>query len=179
MPKYGGMRRYAWKQPHIAKKLVDLGIDEFDPDTKGKKPKCRPKSAARRQTQTTTPNLYDPTLLQPPATSYAPPQEMEYPPPPRMSPDDLEAMFQSFHCDDSDDSPEPESVVDSTAGAAGLPPFYTAERRESNAHSDSGIENDDAYSSQMARQHCPQFLPQEPTQVPYGQLGPVPSQGHH
>lgn len=163
MPKYGGMRRYTWKPQHIAKKLVDLGIDEFDPDTKGKKPKCRPKSSTQRQTQTTTPNLYDPSLLQQPSTSYAPQQELEYPPPPRMSPEDLEAMFQSFHCDDSEDSPEPENVMGS-APATGLPPSYAAERRESTAHSDSGIENDDSYSSQMARQHCPQQF-----QPPYGQ----------
>ena len=155
MPKHGGMRRYTWKPVHIAKKLVDLGVDEFDPETKGKKPKCRPKSASRRQTQATTPNLYDPSLLQQPSTSYAPPQEMEYAQPQRMSPEDLEIMFQSFHCDDSEDSPEPESVVGSAAG----PSFYPAERRESLAHSDSGIENDDCYSSQMAQQHCPQFLP--------------------
>lgn len=179
MPQFGGMRRYAWKEAHIAKKLVDMGVDEFDPDPKGKKPKCRPKSAARRQTQTTTPNLYDPSLLQQASTSYAPPQEMECLQPPRMSPEELEAMFQSFHCDDSDDSPEPESVEDSVGGTTGLPPFYTAGRRESVAHSDSGIENDDSYGTPMAQQHCPQFLPQDTPQAPYAQQRPAPGQGHH
>ncbi|KAI1099951.1 hypothetical protein F4804DRAFT_345113 [Jackrogersella minutella] len=46
--KYGGCQAWDWKEGHILKRLIDLGIEEFDPEDVTKKPRRKSKKAMKR-----------------------------------------------------------------------------------------------------------------------------------
>lgn len=50
--KYGGCQAWEWKEGHILKRLVDLGIEEFDPEDVTKKPRRKSKKATSKRSST-------------------------------------------------------------------------------------------------------------------------------
>ncbi|KAH9892946.1 hypothetical protein F4778DRAFT_301312 [Xylariomycetidae sp. FL2044] len=48
MKEYGGCQVWDWKESNVAKRLVELGIDEFDPEDATKKPRRQRKNAVRK-----------------------------------------------------------------------------------------------------------------------------------
>ncbi|KAI0103565.1 hypothetical protein F4814DRAFT_442705 [Daldinia grandis] len=50
--KYGGCQAWEWKEGHILKRLVDLGIEEFDPEDVTKKPRRKSKKAMSKRPNT-------------------------------------------------------------------------------------------------------------------------------
>ncbi|KAI1492610.1 hypothetical protein F5X96DRAFT_691215 [Biscogniauxia mediterranea] len=59
MKDYGGCEAWEWKECHLAKRLVELGYDEFDPQESTKKPRRQRRKAMRNQSSSTT---WDPTI---------------------------------------------------------------------------------------------------------------------
>ncbi|OTA99401.1 hypothetical protein M426DRAFT_27551 [Hypoxylon sp. CI-4A] len=57
--KYGGCQAWEWKEGHILKRLVDLGVEEFDPEDVTKKPRRKKKMMKRgiSKQQWTTPSI--------------------------------------------------------------------------------------------------------------------------
>ncbi|KAI0384152.1 hypothetical protein F5Y04DRAFT_278155 [Hypomontagnella monticulosa] len=53
--KYGGCQAWEWKEGHILKRLVDLGIEEFDPEDVTKKPRRKSKKTMGKRTTTKQP----------------------------------------------------------------------------------------------------------------------------
>ncbi|KAI1205383.1 uncharacterized protein F4807DRAFT_464672 [Annulohypoxylon truncatum] len=47
--KYGGCQAWEWKDGHILKRLMELGIEEFDPEDITKKPRRKPKKAMSKR----------------------------------------------------------------------------------------------------------------------------------
>ncbi|KAI1774707.1 hypothetical protein F4818DRAFT_70479 [Hypoxylon cercidicola] len=47
--KYGGCQAWDWKEGHVVKRLIDLGIEEFDPEDVTKKPRRKSKKAMSKQ----------------------------------------------------------------------------------------------------------------------------------
>ncbi|OTA82921.1 hypothetical protein M434DRAFT_188481 [Hypoxylon sp. CO27-5] len=47
--KYGGCQAWDWKEGHILKRLMDLGIEEFDPEDVTKKPRRKSKKAMNKR----------------------------------------------------------------------------------------------------------------------------------
>ncbi|KAI1378690.1 hypothetical protein F4677DRAFT_453382 [Hypoxylon crocopeplum] len=47
--KYGGCQAWEWKDGHILKRLVDLGLEEFDPEDVTKKPRRKSKKAMSKR----------------------------------------------------------------------------------------------------------------------------------
>ncbi|KAK6949434.1 hypothetical protein Daesc_009513 [Daldinia eschscholtzii] len=50
--KYGGCQAWEWKEGHILKRLIDLGIEEFDPEDVTKKPRRKSKKAMAKRSNT-------------------------------------------------------------------------------------------------------------------------------
>ncbi|KAI0178826.1 hypothetical protein GGR52DRAFT_578982 [Hypoxylon sp. FL1284] len=50
--KYGGCQAWEWKEGHILKRLVDLGIEEFDPEDVTKKPRRKSRKVPTKQRPT-------------------------------------------------------------------------------------------------------------------------------
>ncbi|KAI1338281.1 hypothetical protein F5Y15DRAFT_124413 [Xylariaceae sp. FL0016] len=48
MKDFGGYQAWEWREGHIAKRLVSLGIDEFDEDEPNKRPRRQRKNAVRK-----------------------------------------------------------------------------------------------------------------------------------
>ncbi|KAI8959696.1 hypothetical protein F5Y11DRAFT_297028 [Daldinia sp. FL1419] len=47
--KYGGCQAWEWKEGHILKRLIDLGIEEFDPEDVTKKPRRKSRKATNKR----------------------------------------------------------------------------------------------------------------------------------
>ncbi|KAK8064934.1 hypothetical protein PG994_007572 [Apiospora phragmitis] len=58
----GGAQNWKIETPHVAKQLIELGIDAFDPEFDPKKARRRRKMSSRRRNCTTS-ALYDPTSM--------------------------------------------------------------------------------------------------------------------
>lgn len=52
--KYGGCQAWEWKEGHILKRLIDLGVEEFDPEDVTKKPRRKSKKAMTSTSTSTT-----------------------------------------------------------------------------------------------------------------------------
>ncbi|KAI1766699.1 hypothetical protein GGR53DRAFT_518916 [Hypoxylon sp. FL1150] len=50
--KYGGCQAWEWKEAHIAKRMVELGLEEFDPEDVTKKPRRKSKKAMNKHRPT-------------------------------------------------------------------------------------------------------------------------------
>lgn len=50
--KYGGCQAWEWKEGHIAKRMVELGLEEFDPEDVTKKPRRKSKKAMNKHRPT-------------------------------------------------------------------------------------------------------------------------------
>ncbi|KAH9993280.1 hypothetical protein F4779DRAFT_631890 [Xylariaceae sp. FL0662B] len=149
MKEFGGCQAWEWKEGHIVKRLVELGIEEFDPKDVSKKPR-RQKNAARKQSTSG------------PWTASSMPfpyQEQAH-----TVTSEQEDFLLEQYCKPDPDTPEPDPMV--TGNLA-------AQSGRSNERS-----HGEAQSERVAKQACEQMLAKRGDQL-YGNLPMGGDHHHH
>lgn len=139
--KYGGCQAWEWKEGHILKRLVDLGIEEFDPEDATKKPRRKSKKSISKQQQRSTTGKQQ---------SWADPNApFPYEEDGRTITAEQENYILETYCKPEPDSPIPDAIMQ---GVMEHPP---------NALSTGGSPDKDAGESQserVAKHACEQLL---------------------
>ncbi|KAH8195161.1 hypothetical protein TruAng_010667 [Truncatella angustata] len=147
MKEKGGCRYWEWKPEHIAKRLAELGEEEFDPETKPKTIRRRRKETQRQRTQ--QPNLWN--QPSPPSAMYdghGLSTETRI----NLTAEQEEQLFRNLF------EPEPESPVpENTEISESTPPS-----RRVSTHQ----ELNQAQSERVAKQACDKMIAKQQQQPP-------------
>ncbi|KAI1081921.1 hypothetical protein F5B20DRAFT_38540 [Whalleya microplaca] len=149
MKEYGGCQAWEWKDGHIVKRLVELGIEEFDPKDITKKPR-RNKNAARKQ-----------STGGPWAASSMP---FAYQDPAHTVTSEQEDLILEQYCKAEPDTPEPNPII--------------TENNNSQSRRSHERGSGESQSERVAKQACEQLLAKRSDQI-YGNLPMGNEHHHH
>ncbi|KAI0473685.1 hypothetical protein GGR56DRAFT_545349 [Xylariaceae sp. FL0804] len=151
MKEYGGCRVWDWKEGHIAKRLVELGFDEFDADEANKKLRRQRKAAMRKSSDGGEQQQRAPGMGGPPTVT-----------------SDQENYIMEQYCKPERESPEPGGAME---GLPELPPLRGPSDQQQQ-------ESAQDQSSRVAKQACDSILAKTPGHM-YGSVAPVGSYHRH
>lgn len=141
MKEKGGCRAWDWKMEHIAKRLVELGEEEFDPEMKPKKTRRRRKELQRQRQQ---PNLWN----QPsPPSAYYDQQGLSTATRNELTAEEQERIFSSLFIEEQESQD-----VDA---------MDTLEPVPDSRRSSTQRELNQAHSERVAKQACEQLIAQQ------------------
>ncbi|CAJ2500332.1 Uu.00g031850.m01.CDS01 [Anthostomella pinea] len=157
MKEYGGCQAWDWKDGHVVKRLVELGIDEFDSEEPAKKPRRQRKNAIRKQS---------------PSRPWAASMNSQHHMPHYNDGSDIHTvtaeqekyLLEQF-CKPEHETPEPE------------PMHHGMEDAPLMDHQNAGAERErgEDQSARVAKQACEQMLPKRSDHQMYTSIAP----GHH
>ncbi|KAI1392775.1 uncharacterized protein F4822DRAFT_140418 [Hypoxylon trugodes] len=148
--KYGGCQAWEWKEGHILKRLIDLGIEEFDPEDVTKKPRRKSKKAMSKR-PTGKQSWANPTVTLP----YEDGREIS---------SEQENYILENYCKPDPESPDPDAMNGIMEHPNTLPTRGSTER-------DPG----ESRSERVAKQACEQLLSKRSDHV----YGALPMGEHH
>ncbi|KAK7962375.1 uncharacterized protein PG986_003200 [Apiospora aurea] len=151
----GGGQNWKFEIPHVAKQLIEMGIDAFDPEFDPKKARRRRKMNSRRRSCTTN-ALYDPTSMNQylgDSALYDEDHRMggleHHNNAVKLSEEDDDRLF-SHYLKEETQSPEPDSSLQDVPQSRAVYPRPSPEMSMGQSRSE-----------QVARQHCDQLIHQQ------------------
>ncbi|KAK8074884.1 hypothetical protein PG997_009547 [Apiospora hydei] len=155
LPRAGRGQNWKFEIPHVAKQLIEMGIDAFDPEFDPKKARRRRKMNSRRRSCTTN-ALYDPTSMNQylgDSSLYDEDHRMggleHHNNAVKLSEEDDDRLF-SHYLKEETQSPEPDSSLQDIPQSRAVYPQPSPEMSMGQSRSE-----------QVARQHCDQLIHQQ------------------